>query len=351
MKFKNQSRFILFFSSELYKNDPNKFMKNKDLLLQILNKSNEDLIEKTPNNIVLLLNTNLYPPEFYSKIYEDRNLDHSTIYLYQLGQFVTNDYEKQKDIPSNCIENKIKSGIALSVVDNQCKFNDKEEKVFNDSKSMKSQSKIIDQNLIKVLNGHTDWVQPIVELNNGFIASGGGDNSIRLWNPNENYSCVKSLIGHTSNVYSVIQLNNGLIASGGGDGSIRLWDPNKNFACVKTIVGHSYGVYSVIQLKNELIASGSHDNSIRLWDPDQNFTCIKTLTGHTSTVRSVTQLNNGLIASASLDKSIKIWDPYQNYACVKTLTGHTNYVYSVTQLNNGLLASGSHDYTIRIWSL
>jgi len=81
---------------------------------------------------------------------------------------------------------------------------------------------------------------------------------------NVNFKCIQTLGGHTHYVSSLIQLQNGMIASGSYDSTIRIWDPTQNFKCIQTLEGHSDVVYSLIQLQNGMIASGSSDNTIRI---------------------------------------------------------------------------------------
>jgi len=209
----------------------------------------------------------------------------------------------------------------------------------------------------RTLTGHTSYIYSIVQLQNGLIASGSADKSIKLWDPNQHYKCIQTLNGHSDLVWSVTESKNGLICSGSEDTTIKLWDRDstQNYKCVQTLTGHSAFVRSILHLQNGLIASGSADNTIRLWEWDRDandkytYQSIQTLYGHDGWIFSLIQLHNGLIASGSLDSTIKLWDPNQNYKCVKTLHGHTDWVISITQLHNGLIASGSADKSIKLW--
>ena len=52
---------------------------------------------------------------------------------------------------------------------------------------------------------------------------------MKLTNPN--LSCIQTLEGHKRSVYSIIQLNDGNIASGSFDYTIKIWDIN-TYQCI-----------------------------------------------------------------------------------------------------------------------
>ena len=56
------------------------------------------------------------------------------------------------------------------------------------------------------------------------LASGGGDKTVRLWDPATGEQ-LRTLTGHTDSVNGVAFSPDGrLLASGGGDKTVRLWD-------------------------------------------------------------------------------------------------------------------------------
>src|SRR5437879_951258 len=55
------------------------------------------------------------------------------------------------------------------------------------------------------------------------IASGSGDNTIKLWNSRTG-ECLSTLNGHTSSVRCLIKINETVIASGSCDNTIKLWN-------------------------------------------------------------------------------------------------------------------------------
>ena len=81
---------------------------------------------------------------------------------------------------------------------------------------------------VKTLNGHTHWVNSVVELPDGRIASGSDDKTVRVWDINTGQCEV--LTGHTDRVGSLLQVNDVFI-SGSSDKSMKVW---KNGDCIKT---------------------------------------------------------------------------------------------------------------------
>ena len=142
-----------------------------------------------------------------------------------------------------------------------------------------------------------------------------------------------------------------LLASGSGDNTVRLWDPTTG-ASLWELQGH-YGSVLVVVFSPDgnLLASGSADSTVRLWDPTTGASLWK-LHGHSSWVSGVAFSPDGkLLASGSCDKTVRLWDPTTG-ASLWELQGHSNWVLVVVFSPNGkLLASGSEDNTVRLWDV
>ncbi|CAD8185070.1 unnamed protein product [Paramecium octaurelia] len=206
-------------------------------------------------------------------------------------------------------------------------------------------------NEICQLDGHSSGVRSLCfSPDCATLASGSGDNSIRLWNVKTGEQKVK-LKGHTNQVYSVCFSPDGTsLASGSHDKTIWLWDVQTGNK-ITELRGHTNDINTVcFSPDGTTLASGSWDQSIRLWDV-KNWQQKLKLDGHRSGVLSVFFSPDGLtLASACWDKSISLWNLQTRQKGL--LEGHDNDVNTVCFSPDGTtLASGSSDNSIILWDV
>ena len=214
------------------------------------------------------------------------------------------------------------------------------------------------------LTGHTRSVRAVaaVEVDGRqLLASGGGDGTVRLWDPRDGTAVGEPLTGHTRSVRAVAAVEvdgRQLLASGGGDGTVRLWDPRDGTAVGEPLTGHTRSVGSVAAVEvdgRQLLASGGGDGTVRLWDPRDGTAVGEPLTGHTRSVRAVAAVEvdgRQLLASGGDGGTVRLWDPRDGTAVGEPLTGHTRSVGAVAAVEvdgRQLLASGGGDGTVRLW--
>ena len=241
------------------------------------------------------------------------------------------------------------------------------------------------------LEGHTDAVWSAVYSPDGqIIASGGFDQTIRLWDQNGN-PIGQPFEGHTDEIWTVAFSPDGqTIASASSDSTVRLWDLQGNQ--LSRFEGHRGHVKTVaFSPDGTILASGDQSGVIKLWDrqgksrtlqsedkeestvwslaisPDGTQIVsgrddglihlwtvqgqlLKTLRGHTGAIITMAVSPDGrLIASGGSDEIIRLWDQQGNL--LQELEGHTDSVMSLTFSPNGQwLISGGNDNTVRVWS-
>ena len=242
---------------------------------------------------------------------------------------------------------------------------------------------------VKTLEGHTDKVVSLIEIESGKLVSGSYDKTIRIWDINDKIGN-EQVINENSKILCLLEFEKNKILSGIGDNSINLWDLENPSEKIFSFEGHTAWVNALVKCDSKCFASASNDKTIKIWDYFKR-ECVSTLTGHTDCILSLILLKNKKLCSGSADSTIRIWD-LNNRNCIltlsekiggwvkcimeldnsvlvtgwekhnniilwknennfKTLEGHTNQVRTFCQINKKYFASGSFDYTIKIWNI
>ena len=155
-------------------------------------------------------------------------------------------------------------------------------------------------------NYHITIVYNMIQLSDGRVASADVGGIINIWSPTGVTKV--SLIGNVNSVLILVELNNGLLAAGTGNNTIQIWNITSN-TLVYTLTGHSGSVTTLIQLKNGLLVSGSMDSTIKLWNANTGEMLV-TLKDHSSNVHSVLENNEHYLISCSADDTIKTWSKF-----------------------------------------
>lgn len=202
---------------------------------------------------------------------------------------------------------------------------------------------------VNSLTGNLNVVFSVAINPNGkTFASGGGDNTIKVWNL-ENGEMICSFNGHANYVRTVAFSPDGeTLASGSYDDTVRLWYSRTG----TTFTGHSGDVTSIVfSPDGETLATGSDDTTIKIWNLTTE-ELISTLNGHEKPILALVFSPDGQkLISGSKDNSIKVWDITTGLV-IRTLTAHLGTVISLAISPDGkTFASGSTDQNINIWDL
>jgi WD40 repeat protein len=165
--------------------------------------------------------------------------------------------------------------------------------------------------ILHTLTGHQLQVNSVAFSPQGqFLASASYDRTVRIWQlENGQYNLLTTLLGHNWAVLTVAfsPTHQNLLATGSGDNTIKLWDVNTG-ELISTLSGHSWSVVAIaFSTDGETLISASWDKTIKIWQIKTKKE-IASLVGHTDSVSSVAISDDGiLIVSGSKDKTIKLW--------------------------------------------
>lgn len=178
-----------------------------------------------------------------------------------------------------------------------------------------------------------------------FLASGGGDSLVKLWDANGNL--VSSLLGHKGIVYRVsFDASSSRLASASADHTAKIWDVQSG-TLLFSLEDHSAPVWGVAFSSNDnSIATSSNDKTVKLWNSQGKI--LRNLEGHTDAVNSVQFSSDGLLLySAGNDQTVNVWN--RNGARIMTLIGHSKGINSLS-INSTTLASASGDGRVILWN-
>jgi WD40 repeat protein len=189
---------------------------------------------------------------------------------------------------------------------------------------------------IPLYNLDPGWVTVALSPDGKWLALGGWDASVSLWNV-QSQNLLGILATSKGTVWDIAFSHGGdVLATASADSTITLWD-------LKT--GNEFRTLS----GDDIIASASWDNTIKVWDASSGKE-LYTLSGHTRPVNSVAYNHNGTkIVSGSSDGTVKVWD-MKTTKLLLTLRDHQRSVRDVAFSPDGSrIASASTDKTAIIW--
>jgi WD40 repeat protein len=135
----------------------------------------------------------------------------------------------------------------------------------------------------------------------------GSSNNLQIYSYSTG-DLIQTLIGHSETVNSIEMLSEHFMASGGYDQRVIIWDLS-TYSIKYNLTGHNSIVYCVKRLSSILIASGDVNGRIIVWNYFTGVLIYK-LTGHTNRLEfnSLDVHDDQTLISGSWDKTVKFWN-------------------------------------------
>ena len=186
------------------------------------------------------------------------------------------------------------------------------------------------------VQAHTHWVNDIILAHSKTtLVSASADLTVKAWRPHAEEDRTPVTLGHHNDYVKCLAspgLHSDWVASGGLDHTIRIWDLNGGGEKLKIEVGEednaAKGSVYALSVQGALLASGGPESTIKLWDSRTGARITK-LVGHTDNIRDIIINQNGdTVLTASSDQTIKVWS-VTGGRCTNTLTMHNDSVWSL----------------------
>ena len=107
------------------------------------------------------------------------------------------------------------------------------------------------------------------------------------------FTNTKTLLGHENKVAAITQLKSGKLATGGYDNTIRIWDiNNKEKTTADKIINEKGQIFVLLEFEENKLLSGTANN-IHLWDLNSNSEIYeKSFEGHILWVMGLVKIDN-----------------------------------------------------------
>ena len=196
---------------------------------------------------------------------------------------------------------------------------------------------IINLKISNTLTYHLNYVNQIILLQDGRIASSSSDKSILIYNK-ENYSVELEIKDLNDCVYNIIQGSNGYIFASIRYGLISIFKLTSltSYQNVQNIKEHNKGVNKIIELKDGRFVSCSNDKTIKIWKFNNQLILEKTI-NHINEINSILELKENEVVTIS-NGSIIFWNVNESKIISEIKEINCTWCWNIiTKLSNDLL--------------
>ena len=146
-----------------------------------------------------------------------------------------------------------------------------------------------------------------------------------------------------------------VLATGGGDGSVRVWDPWPADPTVAVLPGQTHmalwEAWGQVGGRAVLAAGGVQDGSVRVWDPSAADPVVAVLPVPTGDIMwgAWGQVGERAVLASGGGVSVRVWDPFAADPLVALLPDHTDWGAWAQVGDRAVLATGGKGGSVRVW--
>jgi WD40 repeat protein/serine/threonine protein kinase len=195
--------------------------------------------------------------------------------------------------------------------------------------------------------------------NQQWIATGGNDNLVRLWDVQKSWesnkgSQLEPLSGHAAEVNAIaFSPDDSMLVTGDLKGNVLVWSLEKRKVIWK-LKGHTKKISAISFLKDgNRVVTASIDNSVGQWDISTGKEIERLVLKHPNSViamQVVPELNQ--VVTSCTDRYVRIWDA-EKAEVIHTIGPFEGGVYSLSVSEDGqrLVAADSKNRTVHFWDV
>ena len=165
-------------------------------------------------------------------------------------------------------------------------------------------------------SGHKHWIRCLCTISKKILASGSGDQTIKIWNI-EDRSIMSTLSGHTHGVSVLCNVKEGVLVSGSVDTSLIIWSKSTPESSIyshrQTLRGHKTQIKGIVRVNNREIMSGEEYGYLKMWNIDEGV-CIRQIpnvSGFDRLYQMKQHLGGEVVASNYYE--VRVWGAANNW--------------------------------------